>query len=195
MKKSLSILLSLVIIFLIGMPIHAAMETNNIKVDADPFDNTIYDKYMKVTVTSESIDFTEVEDSLTINLSGTTKESIKNIIVIDKGIIEFEMLTYTVDEGFYNLVVSYKDGNIPIQEWATQAIMVKKGHFVFENQPLTIADMLTNGITLKFYNVEIESEITVMLDDVKTNCTKVSNRVFRIQLKNKSLIRIILKLD
>lgn len=195
MKKTLSIILSVVIIFLIGMPVNAAMETNNITVVADPFDNTIYDEYKKVTITSESIDFTEIEDSLAINLSGTTSESIKNIVVVDNGTIEFELLTYNVNEGFYNLVMSYKDGGIPIQQWVTQAIMVKEGHFVFDNQPLTVADILTNGITIKFNNVEIESDITVMLDDVKTDCTKVSGRVFKLypteeQIVNKENIEV-----
>ncbi|MBN2853026.1 MAG: S-layer homology domain-containing protein [Clostridia bacterium] len=165
----------------------AAIETNNIEVSAYSFDNKIYDEYQKVVITSDSIDFTKYEDSLTIDLSGTDKESIKNITIVG-GTIEFDMLTYGVPEGLYALIVKYKDGFIPVEQWEPNAILVKEGHFIFNDEPAVASDALVNGITVKFYNVEIDTEVTAMIDNVFVKCTKVSDRVFRIYPTEANLV-------
>jgi len=195
MKKFLSILLSVTLIFAIMIPARAAIEMDKIEVVADSFDNTVFAEYQKVIIKSDTVNFNDIEGELNIYLAETTKEFIRNILIIDSSTIEFEMTTFNVPIGTYSVVLNYKKNNSTMQQWAGKAIVVKEGRFVIENEPLTADSILTQGITAKFYNVDIESGVTAMIDGTKAKCTKITNRIFKIyptedQVLNKDNIEV-----
>jgi len=195
MKKVLSILLSVALIFTIMIPAKAAIEMDKIKVIADSFDNTVFAEFQKVTIKSTTVNFNDIEGELSIYLAETTKETIRNILIVDNSTIEFEMSTFNVPVGTYSVVLNYKKNNITMQQWAGKAIVVKTGRFIIRDEPLTVDSILTQGITARFYNVDIESEITAMIDGTKAQCTKITNRIFKIyptedQVLNKDNIEV-----
>ncbi len=180
MKKILSILLSVILLFSIVMPVSAAIQMDQITVIADSFDNTIYDEYQQVVITTETIDFLAYADSIIIDVIGTDKDLIKNITIIDHHKIIFDMMMFGASEGSYTVVIDYKDGITPMEQWDTQSIVVKEGHFDFDDDPATVESILTNGITIRFFNKEIESTLVCMVDDVNVDCTKITDRIFKV---------------
>lgn len=180
MKKILSILLSVILLFSIVMPVSAAVQTDQITVTADSFDNTIYDEVQQVVITTETVDFLAYADSISIDIIGTDKDLIKNITIIDNYTITFDMMMFNAAEGSYTVVVKYQDGITPMEQWDTQSITVKEGHFDIDDDPATVESILTNGITVRFFNKEIESTLVCMIDDVQVDCTKITDRIFKV---------------
>ncbi|MCK5812363.1 MAG: S-layer homology domain-containing protein [Clostridiales bacterium] len=180
MKKIFSILLSVILLFSIVIPVSATVQMDQIIVTADSFDNTIYDEYQQVIINSETVDFLAYADSISIDIVGTDKDLIKDVTIIDHHTIIFDMMMYNALEGKYTLVIDYKDGIIPMEQWDTQSIVVKEGHFDFEDDPATVESILTNGITVRFFNKEIESTLVSMIDNVNVDCTKITDRIFKI---------------
>ena len=158
----------------------AAVQTDQITVMADSFDNTVYDEFQQVVITTETVDFLAYADSISIDIIGTDKDLIKNITIIDNYTITFDMMMYNAVEGSYTVVVKYQDGITPMEQWDTQSITVKEGHFDIDDDPATVESILTNGITIRFFNKEIESTLVCMVDDVQVDCTKITDRIFKI---------------